>query len=934
MANGARPNSVVPGAGIHPLRRDRNVELCPLGEAALLDDLDTPEDDERLVSWHWCLLLILVRDTFLGYCQHLHLSLYAGGAGGLDLATESRWNTRFLRGRTERMNSPAMSVQGRRRGNSVRWVLIFLAGLMLAGGLTGCSGCRHQEGEKTEEEKKKEEAEKKKKKQPDFVFRDLETLPSEDSVNRNFVKPGHMVTAWISALANHDDLRAEFETFVTDTEDRPITVADTRYHLVMSRPAVLPKGQEKYLETNYFIPVETARESSSVFLRHKLKVARSGHVVHESSQIARQMPPYQYLFAVLSRNPNAYGFLKQLESVSPAYDELLNTQTQRLFYRVILPDVSERMPLASHPFCWSTMAFLLWDGIAPSSLAPEQQTAMIDWLHWGGQLIVNGPGSLDQLEGSFLDPYLPCSAGEAVSLGHGNFEQLNQNWAIPRKGAPAALTLDVPEGASIVGIQLQPRPVGTLLESTGGLVAESRVGRGRVVVTAFPLASRSVVNWGCYDSFFNGCILRHPPRVFRADENGAVLTDWSGVNALPADARILTTTRYFTRDAGPISNQQTVDEDTPRFDWHLDGSVPHAASGLGGWNDKSGPSTLAHAALQQAAGISIPKATFVLSVLAVYLVVLVPANWAVFRLLGRVEWAWVAAPLIAVLGAIVVIRLAQLDIGFVRSRTEIDVLEAHGGYPRAHLTRYIALYSSLSSNYDLRFDDTSAMARPFPPTESPDRLWPVTFRRESGVSLSGFQIRSSSTGFVHAEQMFDLEGTIELLGEQPIDWQVRNGSQLDLHHVGVLYRDGTGNLQACYLDRLPTQTTTRLSWSPSLDQKAWLSQWNVSKTMPTDEDAPANLSPLTELAAQAMPVRVGEVRLIGWSDGFLPGLTIAPEASQAKAHGVVLVHLRQGTLPLPMPDANLVVDVRQAGPTGENPDVDLLPEALEEKDPP
>ena len=126
------------------------------------------------------------------------------------------------------------------------------------------------------------------------------------------------------------------------------------------------------------------------------------------------------------------------------------------------------------------------------------------------------------------------------------------------------------------------------------------------------------------------------------------------------------------------------------------------------------------------------------------------------------------------------IRLAQLDIGFVRSRTEIGVLEAHGGYPRAHLTRYIALYSSLSSNYELRFDDTSAIARPFPPTEGPDRLWPVTFRRDGDVQLSGFQVRSNSTGFVHSEQMSDLGGAIQLLGERPLQWQVRNDSELDL----------------------------------------------------------------------------------------------------------------------------------------------------------
>ena len=69
--------------------------------------------------------------------------------------------------------------------------------------------------------------------------------------------------------------------------------------------------------------------------------------------------------------------------------------------------------------------------------------------------------------------------------------------------------------------------------------------------------------------------------------------------------------------------------------------------------------------------------------LAGYLVVLVPVNWFLFRLIGRVEWAWVAAPLIAVVSALMVIRLARLDIGFARARFEVNVVEMQGQYPRA-----------------------------------------------------------------------------------------------------------------------------------------------------------------------------------------------------------------------------------------------------------
>ena len=64
------------------------------------------------------------------------------------------------------------------------------------------------------------------------------------------------------------------------------------------------------------------------------------------------------------------------------------------------------------------------------------------------------------------------------------------------------------------------------------------------------------------------------------------------------------------------------------------------------------------------------------------------------------------------------------------------MLEVQGGYSRAHLTRYMALYSSLSTTYDIRFDDPSALAQPF----SFDR--PVL----AGQGRSTVTLRSAAAG--------------------------------------------------------------------------------------------------------------------------------------------------------------------------------------------
>ena len=47
------------------------------------------------------------------------------------------------------------------------------------------------------------------------------------------------------------------------------------------------------------------------------------------------------------------------------------------------------------------------------------------------------------------------------------------------------------------------------------------------------------------------------------------------------------------------------------------------------------------------------------------------------------------------------------------------MVELQGNYPRAHLTRYTALYSSLGTDYRFDFDDPSALALPFSAGKQP-----------------------------------------------------------------------------------------------------------------------------------------------------------------------------------------------------------------------
>ena len=118
------------------------------------------------------------------------------------------------------------------------------------------------------------------------------------------------------------------------------------------------------------------------------------------------------------------------------------------------------------------------------------------------------------------------------------------------------------------------------------------------------------------------------------------------------------------------------------------------------WRDTAQLPRLCRDLLEEASGITIPSSNFVLRVILAYLIAVIPLNWLICRfVLNRREWAWVVVPLVALAFAIGVERMAARDMGYDTAADEIDLLEIHGDYPRAHLTRLVSLYTTGRSRF-------------------------------------------------------------------------------------------------------------------------------------------------------------------------------------------------------------------------------------------
>ncbi len=825
---------------------------------------------------------------------------------------------------------------------STRWWQLLLLGAALA--MPGCSGCNEDPNdpnataEAKEKAKAKEDPTKKEKPTPDFEPVKLFTVPQRRELALHPVKPGHWTAAVEEMKANNFDFVGElYGEVLGDGLGKGVDLERTPHRLAVTRPAPLPKGQPKFFEMLFFVPRDRTRAQLATELRSR----GGGLIATPGAEPLQLMKAQQYFLVALAAEADRYRPLAQFDCVrAPNSDGPLD------YYQVITPQLMKPLPVPNNALAWSSIAYVVWDDVDPQLLSAEQRTALVDWLHWGGQLIVSGPKSLDALrDKTFLGNYLPALPGEPVKITAEMLAPLNDWYTLPVKNQPGKTLAPVTPWS---GITLQKQGDAKFVDGTGELVVERQVGRGRIVATAFRLTERQLWNWPSFDGFWNACLLRRPARKFeQSPDLGGLKVDWALSSYDKFDPRVVTQVRFLSRDwtekgdydtpgrSSPATTTTTAEVDPFGFgDVGVNASVldetvldlsgrSQIGPGIAAWSDFSAVSNAARDSLKEAAGIVIPKANFVMWTLGVYLVVLVPLNFMLFWGLGKLEWAWIAAPLIALVGTTAVVKLAQLDIGFARSETEIAVLETHAGYPRGHLTRYTALYTSLSTTYDVAAKDPTAVILPFAadPQFTPlpgQSSTTVTYHGEPNVQLTGFGVLSNSTAMLHSEQMCDLGGPIELVVKGDLGnggtCEVINRTGYDLKRAAVLRRSVGAEYQIGWVGDLAAGRGTKVTLNRPEAFATMVPDWSFNLAISDDPGSPQlSLDRVADLVRGVEKLQPTEVRLVGLIEKTLPGLTVDPSSSQRQRGATLVVaHLKQPGLELPVVDRNTRRDVTTA----------------------
>ncbi|MEL6110724.1 MAG: hypothetical protein AAFU85_32365, partial [Planctomycetota bacterium] len=733
--------------------------------------------------------------------------------------------------------------------------LTILLALITLPFFVGCQGCRPAPKPAQEEDKNA----------PKTAYTTEPAVAFPNDVNATFgaLKPGHWMTVAQSIRSNQADMRGELRSRGSmKIQNADLETTGTMETRDTIRPVVLPKGQMRQFEYRTRIPIPKSIETKRLGLSSRL-VPRSGGIFETGTQPFVALQGAEYFCVVLTTKPDRFTLIQKADWARSRERDLDMVNLINNNYRVVVPDANSNslIPLPDTMLDWSSIAVVIWDDLSEDALTPSQQTSLADWVRYGGRLIVNGPTAAEAIANTAIADLLPLYPTGQIEMDQSAAIELLENWSVDGDQSLEKQVEMVRSESSRIAVDGRLEKDASPVDNTGSLVVTREVGRGTIVQPRFDIIAPWIEAWDSYDSFVSGVLLERPPRTYVSGfdqvQSLEELSLFFAGTTRRTDAAANTQFRLLTRDSilpptDPKLN--LLGSGTPYDAYHR----INAMTGLAAWDDSSDTMKLLRDTLTNEAGIAIPGSSLVMKSLGLYLIVLVPLNFIVFRLMNRLEYAWFAVPVIALVGAIYAARQAQLDIGFARSNTELAVLEVQQGYPRAHLTRLIGVYNSLSSRYTLQFPTVDGAAAPLDDEPDPGtEVLPVLKNAyEQGPSLDNFAVPSNRMRYVHTEEMIDLGGSITF---DEAAMQVANDSSLELLDVFVVQRNVNGDTRYALIGGLASGEAKTIEFNLEDLPSSW-------------SDLPMGTGGVIAKFADGRGVPPGAIRMVARVDSSVTGV--------------------------------------------------------------
>lgn len=196
----------------------------------------------------------------------------------------------------------------------------------------------------------------------------------------------------------------------------------------------------------------------------------------------------------------------------------------------------------------------------------------------------------------------------------------------------------------------------------------------------------------------------------------------------------------------------------------------------------------------------LPSTQFIALYLGLYIILVAPVNYLVFRWVGRLEWAWLTVPVWAIIFAVGVYYIGALRQQSQVSVSQVSVIEAGSSANYAKATTYSTIYSPVRQWYTLSL--TNPPAYPLLPMLFDDQTATEQLSAEqlnmemtqAGAQINDFLIYHWSQRLLKAQHRFDLGEGIDFQ-LQATDHQLRgylaNQSPYPIESPVIFYQQNT-----------------------------------------------------------------------------------------------------------------------------------------------
>lgn len=253
------------------------------------------------------------------------------------------------------------------------------------------------------------------------------------------------------------------------------------YPNIFRRPVTL--GEKAVKKFQLFIQPYVSNNNVSRFVSSEqqvvLKTANGERKIAEQNVRLLPISPKDYLVAVISNDPNLVVPLNNLKVGKLGARVGVTSITSADF-----PDRAEG---------WRSFSSLVLSEVSSSNLTTEQQTALLDWVSGGGQLILMGGNGWGKVSSGFDRSLMPISVYDYIKIS--NLDDLLAGEKVKTPLIqPVTMALgEVVKGARPVVIStINTDPTKAIIAP---LMAERRLGSGRILSVAVDLTTLPLAEW-------------------------------------------------------------------------------------------------------------------------------------------------------------------------------------------------------------------------------------------------------------------------------------------------------------------------------------------------------------------------------------------------------------------------------------------------------